>query len=191
MTIIISMERINKAFTNIHRRDFMPEAIADSAHIDSAMPIGFGQTISQPYTVEKMLEWLDVRPGNKILDVGAGSAWTSALLAFLATKKGYVYGVERIPELLNFGQQNLRRSKVFNAKLFQAGKILGLREHAPYDRILVSASAKELPIELLNQLKNGGKMVIPVGSDILEITKTVSGHHKTIVHSGFIFVPLL
>ena len=167
---------------------------SDSRHladVDNAMPIGHGQTISQPYTVRLMLKWLDPQPGEKILDVGSGSGWTTALLSYLVGSKGKIYAVERIPELLKFGRENNKRFDTKNAQFFPAGKKFGLPEHAPFDRILVSASPDELPQELVEQLKVGGKMVIPVQNDILEITKKSKNDIEIKKHPGFVFVPLI
>jgi protein-L-isoaspartate(D-aspartate) O-methyltransferase len=185
------MGTISKAFTEIDRADFLPPVQADGADIDAPLPIGFGQTNSQPSTVRMMLERLEVEPGNKILDVGSGSGWTSALLARLTGPKGFVYAVEAIPELLEFGHYNCRRVGIENVRFHQAGQQYGLPGHGPYERILVSAAARALPLELLKQLKPGGKMVIPVRNNILEIEKGVQGQINTDTHSGFAFVPLI
>ncbi len=183
--------RIEAAFKAIERADFMPADVKHMTELDEAVPIGYGQTISQPYTVGMMLQWLDPQPGNKILDIGSGSGWTTALLAYLVGPKGEVYAVERIPELVDFGRDNADRAGVKNARFFQAGDELGLPEEAPFDRILVSASADEFPEELMRQLKVGGKLVIPVMHDILEVTKTVKKDRGVRKHPGFVFVPLL
>lgn len=185
------MDAIDAAFQQTKRADFLPDEVKDQADKDMPLPIGFGQTNSQPYTVELMLRWLEVEKGNKILDVGAGSGWTTALLAHLTGAEGFVYAVEKVPELVVFGQTNCERAGTANVQFIEAGKGYGLPEHAPYDRILVSASARELPQELLNQLRVGGRMVIPVRSEILEITKTSKNTHDTVTHGGFAFVPLV
>jgi protein-L-isoaspartate(D-aspartate) O-methyltransferase len=125
------------------------------------------------------------------LDVGSGSGWTSVLLAHIVGPKGRVYAVERIPELVKFGRDNARRAGVTNAEFYQAGEAYGLPGHAPYERILVSASADELPRVLLEQLQIGGKLVIPIGHDILEITKHGRDDFTTRLHPDFAFVPLL
>lgn len=182
---------IGQAFQKVKRVNFVPDELKDEAHLDVALPIGFGQTISQPFTVRLMLEWLEPRAGDKLLDVGSGSGWTTGLLAYLVGPKGMVYAVEKIPELKEFGEQNCRRLDIKNAKFFKAGNELGLPQYAPFDRILVSATAEELPSEILDQLKVGGKMVIPVRNDILEISKFGKKNYETITHSGFIFVPLV
>lgn len=161
------------------------------AAVDAPLPIGYGQTISQPTTVEMMLGWLEPEPGNKVLDVGSGSGWTTALLAQLVGPTGMVYAVELIPELVEFGRQNVERLGIGNAKFYRTGKQLGLPKHAPYDRILVSAAAEELPKQLIEQLKPGGKLVVPVRNDILEIEKEKDGSYEQAVHPGFVFVPLI
>lgn len=156
-----------------------------------AVPIGYGQTISQPTTVEMMLAWLDAQPGDKVLDVGSGSGWTTALLSDIVGPKGKVYAVELVPELVDFGRNNAQRAAVSNAKFFQAGDSYGLPKHGPFNKILVSAAADSLPIDLVNQLHPGGKLVIPVRHSILEIFKNAKGKTRTIEHPGFVFVPLL
>lgn len=159
--------------------------------MDIALPIGYGQTNSQPYTVRLMFDWLDPQPGDVALDVGSGSGWTTALLAYLLGPRGHVHAMEIVPDLVEFGQHNCERHGITNVTFHQASEGYGLPEYAPFDRILVSASAQNVPEELKNELKPGGKLVIPVGHDILEISKTPDGHYPTKIHSGFIFVPLL
>ncbi len=182
---------IDGAFEAVDRANFMPPEVKQLAEVDSAAPIGHGQTISQPYTVRAMLEWLDPQPSEKVLDVGSGSGWTAALLAKLVGSKGKVYAVERIPELMGFGRDNVERLGINNVEFHAAGDKLGLPDEAPFDRILVSAAADELPAELVEQLKVGGKMVIPVHKDILEITKLPGAKLDIKIHPGFVFVPLL
>lgn len=185
------MDSINQAFKSIQRVDFVPEYLKDQASIDAPLPIGFGQTISQPTTVCLMMEWLETQPGEKVLDIGAGSGWTTALLSSMIGPKGKVFAIERIPELVQFGRDNCNKVGIQNVRFFQASKGYGLLQYSPYDRILVSATAQKLPKELLNQLKVGGKLVIPVQNDILEITKTSDHDYESITHSGFVFVPLV
>lgn len=169
----------------------MPPEVRHMASVDNAIPIGYGQTISQPSTVEMMLEWLDAQPSDRVLDVGSGSGWTTALLSHIVGPKGHIYAVERILELVEFGQDNAKRAGVRNAEFYQAGEEYGLPEYAPYDRMLVSAAADDLPQELIDQLKPGGKLVIPVHNDILEIIKNRQHKIQTTRHPGFVFVPLI
>lgn len=185
------MDQIDKAFKFTPRDNFLPDNYTGMVEVDMPLPIGYGQTNSQPSTVRMMLEWLEVEPGNKILDVGSGSGWTTALLANLTGPKGMVYAVEIVPELVRFGRANVERLDIKNARFYRAGKTFGLPDKAPFDRILVSAAAQKLPTELLDQLRVGGKMVIPVRSDVLEIEKTSDKTYETHRHPGFAFVPLI
>ena len=185
------MESIDKAFYEMQRANFLPEYSRKYSNIDKALPIEFGQTNSQPSTVRKMLEWLDAKQGDKILDVGSGSGWSTALLASITGPNGKVFAVEKISELVNFGRSNCKKLAITNVRFFRSGKIYGLPEYAPFDRILVSAAAQKLPNELLSQLKIGGKLVIPVKNDILEISKISNIKNKIIKHAGFVFVPLV
>ena len=182
---------LDQAFDDTPRVAFLPEGSQPYADMDEALVIGYGQTNSQPTVVRWMLEWLNPQPGDKVLDVGSGSGWTSALLARLVGPQGRVYAVERIPELVQFGQDNCERIGIDNVTFTQSGDMFGLPSESPFDRILVSASADSLPDELVDQLKPGGTMVIPVRNDILEIKKRPSGTVHTNTHSGFIFVSLL
>ncbi len=171
----------------IDRKDFVLKEYESEAYEDYPLPIGFNQTISQPSTVFFMLKLLNPKKGEKILDVGSGSGWTTALLAEAVGEKGKVLGVEKIPELVEFGRNNISKYDFKNVKIFEAKKELGLPSKAPFDKILVSASAKEVPEELINQLKDKGTMVIPVGNNILKIQKG----GKTEKYEGFVFVPLI
>jgi protein-L-isoaspartate(D-aspartate) O-methyltransferase len=184
-------DSIAAAFHDMPRRNFMPPDETGLAQFDNAWPIGYGQTISQPSTVRMMLEWLKVGQGNAILDVGSGSGWTTALLSQLVGEKGRVYAVEIIPELVEFGRANCARLDLNNIKFYQAGKRLGLPARGPFDRILVSAAAQKLSRRLLDQLKPKGKMVMPVGNSIMEISKGETGDIAVIEHPGFVFVPLV
>ena len=185
------MHRVDEAFQTIGRADFLPDAVKDEADIDAPLPIGYGQTNSQPSTVRQMLIWLDPHPGEKVLDVGAGSGWTSALLAYLVGPDCNVLTVEKVPELVKFGAENCRRAGIRNAGFFAAADAYGLPDFAPYDRILVSAAASRLPLELLDQLKPGGRIVIPVQNSIHVVDKTSGDGYKDTEHPGYVFVPLV
>jgi protein-L-isoaspartate(D-aspartate) O-methyltransferase len=183
--------QIEEAFRSVDRKNFLPEAEADYADIDIPLPIGFGQTNSQPSTVKMMLRWLEAQAGEKVLDVGSGSGWTSALLSKLVGPYGKVHAVEIIPELVEFGQENCARLAIKNIEFHQASKDFGLKKHSPYDRILVSAATEYVPKTLIEQLKATGKLVIPIKYDVLEISKTSFNKTETIIHPGFAFVPLV
>lgn len=188
----ILSSRIVEAFQQVDRRHFMTPRRRHMADIDAAVPIGFGQTISQPSTVAQMLLWLAPLPGQSILDIGSGSGWTTALLAYLVGLKGRVYAVERIPKLKAFGENNCRRFGCANVQFHLADNRLGLPQYAPYDRILVSAAAHNaIPDELIDQLAPNGKMVIPVNHSIFELQKNDEEVASSRQHYGFSFVPLV
>lgn len=184
-------DRVGQALRAVDRSLFLPPEVRAAADLDMPLPIGFGQTNSQPTTVRWMLEWLDPQPGDKVLDVGSGSGWTTALLAHLVGPKGRVYAVELVPELVRLGAHNAKWAGVKNARFFEAGEVFGLPDFAPYNRILVSAAAPEVPNELLQQLQIGGRLVIPVRSSIYVIDKTGREKYESTEHRGFAFVPLL
>ncbi|HET6863836.1 MAG TPA: protein-L-isoaspartate O-methyltransferase [Candidatus Saccharimonadales bacterium] len=185
------MSSIAEAFSTIDRANFIPENFKYMSGADMPLPIGYSQTISQPTTVEMMLEWLDAQPDEKVLDVGSGSGWTTALLSIIVGPKGHVYAVERISELVECGRENVERLGMRNVSFHQAGKEFGLPAEAPFNRILVSASADKLPQTLIDQLKPGGKLVIPVHNSIFEIYKNPDCGIESTEHPGFVFVPLL
>lgn len=185
------MDRLEEAFGVIDRGDFLPAEEVPYKGVDAPLSIGFGQTNSQPSTVYLMLDWLDPQPGDKILDVGSGSGWTTALLAHLVRPKGKIYAVEKIPELVEFGTDNCQRIGVSNAEFYAAGKKVGLPKFAPYDRILVSAAAPSLPQELLDQLVAHGRIVIPIQGSIWIIDKLGAEKYEKKEHTGFAFVPLV
>ena len=188
---ILKNRNIEKAFTAIDRADFVDEKYQSEVYEDYPLQIGFGQTISQPRVVAFMLELLEVSEGDKVLDVGTGSGWTTALLSVLVGEEGVVIGVEIIPELIMKGQENIQKAGVKNAKIIQAEEVLGNPDEAPYDRILVSASSQEIPEELISQLKNNGTMVCVVGYSILKITKGSQGNIIREDFPDFAFVPLV
>ncbi len=184
-------KKIEEAFRHIDRKLFLPSNELSEAMLDVPLPIGYGQTNSQPSTVKQMLEWLDVKEGQKILDVGSGSGWTSALLSYLVGENGNVIAVEKVPELVLIGKQNCQKLNLTNVEFKQAETLLGWPKEAPYNRILVSAAAKKLPRELVNQLLKDGVMVVPVQNSILKVHKTKNGELVVDEHQGYAFVPLL
>ena len=178
-----------ESFNAIDRKDFVPYPLRDEAYEDYPLFIGAGQTISQPYTVAFMLELLELRRDDTVLDIGCGSGWTTALLAH-AARSGFVTGVERIPQLLDFARENLAKYAFENIDLQLAGKTLGLPGQS-FDKILVSAAAEELPMELVRQLNPGGIMVIPIGNYVSVIRKKEGERFVQEDFYGFRFVPLI
>lgn len=182
------MDSVTDAFRAWPREGFLPPSVRSRASFDGPLDIGRGQTNSQPRTVEDMLRLLDVRPGQRVLDVGSGSGWTTALLAHLTGPEGEVIGVEIEPELVEFGRDNLARTGQHWARIEQAhSDVYGWPEEAPYDRILVSAEPRELPEDLVAQLADDGVMVIPVAGTMLRVTNP---GRKITRHGAYRFVPL-
>lgn len=184
------MNTLEQAFSTIKRTDFLPAGAHSLASVDAPLSIGHEQTNSQPSTVKAMLELLDVQPGHRVLDIGAGSGWSSALLGYLVGEQGEVTGVERIPELVSLARSANAKQNQPWVQIRQAeGGVLGAPEDAPFDRILVSAMADALPEQLVEQLGEGGVMVIPVADEMLRVRR--SGMDTKITrHGQFRFVPL-
>ena len=187
---VLKTPEIINAFYKIDRAFFVPKEFHDYAYEDYPLSIGYGATISQPYTVAFMLELLQPKKGEKILDVGSGSSWTTALLAHIVGIKGKIFGVEIVPELIKFAKDNLKKFKFSNIKILKGGGELGFLKEAPYDKILVSASAYKLPEKLLHQLASPGKIVIPIGHSIWKIEKDKKSRQTRLEFPGFTFVPL-
>jgi protein-L-isoaspartate(D-aspartate) O-methyltransferase len=184
-------DAVAEAFAATPRTGFLPRRARRRASYDGPIQIGHGQTNSQPRTVADMLALLEVHPGHRVLDVGAGSGWTTALLAHLTGPTGSVVGVELVPELVTFGVANLARVQRLWARIVEAEPdVLGWPTEAPYDRVLVSAEARELPQALVGQLAEDGRMVIPVSGTML-LVRASSGEPVVSEHGGYRFVPLL
>ena len=182
------MDAVDRAFAAMPREGFLPQSVRRRASYDGPLRIAAGQTNSQPRTVADMLRLLAVEPGHRVLDVGAGSGWATALLAHLSGPDGEVVGVELEPELVAFGSENLARTRQPWASIRQATSgVLGVPERAPYDRILVSAEAQELPPALVDQLADDGRLVIPVAGTMLLVTNPGA---RVTEHGSYRFVPL-
>lgn len=194
----LKTDLIIDAFSEINRLEFLPQDLEGQFMADVALPIGHGQTISQPRTVAIMLELLEPQRGQNILDVGAGSGWITALLCYIVGKDGRVTALERIEELAMWGKNNVAKYKNY-IENFDKGiaqfHVLdgkkGFPENAPYDRIIVSASAKIIPEDLKKQLKIGGKMVIPVKNSLIYLEKKGEDDFYKEEYPGYNFVPLI
>lgn len=182
--------QIIDVFEKIDRRYFVPKEYDENIYIDAPLPIGKNQTISQPTTVAFMLELLEPKEGDKILDIGSGSGWTAALLCELVGKNGSVTGLERIDELVRQGQKNLAQFHHDNCHIEKAASTLGITGET-FDRILVSASSEEIPYELFSQMKTDATLVIPVRNSIFKFKKISDTEIKKEEYHGFVFVPLI
>ena len=196
----LKTKTIIEAFQRIKRADFLPEGMKNLAEVNEALPIGLGQTISQPLVVAFMLELLQPKPGEKILDIGSGSGWTSALLAQIVggpsktEYPGKVIAIEIVPELKEFGEKNVAKYNFIEkgiAEFVCADGSLGYEKEAPFDKILASASAKKIPDAWKQQLKINGKIVTPIGNSIWLLEKKSENEFKEKEYPGFVFVPLI
>jgi len=191
---IIRSDAVREAFLKQPRYLFVEKRYRKYAHVDEPLPIPSGQTISAPHMVAIMLELADLKPGMKVLEIGTGSGWNAALISELV--KTDVYTVERIPELVEFARRNLQRAGVEHVHVFLGDGSRGFPPKAPYDRIIVTAGAPVIPEPLIEQLKPGGRLIIPVGSyhlwqDLYIVDKTRDGKIKKKSWEGVAFVPLV
>lgn len=185
---------ILEAFQTVDRADFLPEAEKDHADMNIPLPIGYGQTNSQPLTVAFLLELLQPQPGERVLDVGAGSGWTAALFARLVGERGSVTAIERIPQLFRFAEENLKRYRFPQLRLLCRDATIPDPEQPIYDIIHVAAAAREVPATFRDRLALHGRMVIPIGGEeqtIVLVTKTRPSNFLEQRFPGFLFVPLV
>lgn len=185
------IHRVEEAMRGVDRRNFLPQQERAHAPLDRPLPIGRGQTNSQPSTVARTLTLLRVEPGQHVLDVGAGSGWTTALLGRLVGPGGVVIGVELEPELVSWGRTNVRIYDQAWTSVRQADPAcLGWPGTGPYDRILVSAESQDVPKALVEQLCPGGIMVIPVAGTLCSVHRLAAGGVDVAEHGAYRFVPL-
>ncbi len=184
--------RVLEAMKNVPRHLFVPENYVDHAYDDTPLPIGFGQTISQPYIVAVMSELLEVEPGDRVLEIGTGSGYQAAVLAEMGME---VYTVEIIPELAQQAKERLRRLGYTQVHCLQADGYYGWADHAPYEAIIVTAAPDHVPQPLLQQLADGGRLVIPVGpqGSFQTLWKFVKQGEEVKAYEimGVLFVPLV
>jgi len=190
----LKTDSIIDAFSKINRVEFVPDDLKNQVEENVPLPIGYGQTISQPLTVAFMLELLSPQRGQNILDLGSGSGWTTALLSYIVGPRGKVSAIERIPELCEWGKTNADKFKFVKrgiANFYCIDGSEGYEKNAPYDRILISAMTQRIPNALKNQLKIGGKMVIPVHGSVWLLEKRGKDDFYEKEYPGFSFVPLI
>jgi protein-L-isoaspartate(D-aspartate) O-methyltransferase len=186
-------ERVLAAFAAVPREMFVAPPQAGSAYLDQPLPIGHGQTISQPYVVALMLEALELEGGERMLEVGAGSGYAAAVAAQIAVQ---VYAIERLPELAAQARDNLRRAGCVNVQISCADGSLGWPQQAPFDAILVSAGGPDVPAALKAQLGPRGRLVMPVGRDrraqrLLRVTRAEPDRFVEEDLGPVAFVPLI
>jgi protein-L-isoaspartate(D-aspartate) O-methyltransferase len=185
-------ERVIRAMSRVPREHFVPQAYLSRAYDDTPLFIGAGQTISAPHMVAIMCDLLDLQEGMKVLEVGGGSGYHAAVMAGLVGPSGHVYSIERLPELANQAQENLAKAGIENVAIIVGDGSIGLALHAPYDRISVAATAPRVPEPLKQQLKPGGKMVLPVGRGYQELVLVTRKNGFAIEEKmGVAFVPLI
>jgi len=184
-------EEILKAIQIIDRKNFVSENNLEEAYEDHTLSIGYGQTISQPYTVAFMLQELELKKGDRILEIGTGSGWNAALMSYLVGENGEIYSVEVVKELAEKAKEILGDYK--NVFVFNMDGSRGLAQYAPYDKIILTAAPKQMPEEIKKQLGDGGILLAPVGEYMQKLIKITRKKDKfTETEKGdFIFVPLV
>ena len=188
----ISDPKVLEAMRTVPRHLFVPEALQGRAYGDHALPISANQTISQPFIVARMTELLELDSNSRVLEIGAGSGYQTAVLAKIAAQ---VYSIERIADLAREAQARIRQLEIYKATIKCFDGTLGWAAHAPYDAILVAAGGPNIPEPLIAQLKVGGRLVVPVGESresqrLVRVLKTDKGQREE-DHGGCAFVPLI
>lgn len=187
----VADRKILQAIETVDRKKFLPDSQKAKAYQDKPIPIGHGQTISQPSLVATMTKKLDVDDLSKVLEIGTGSGYQAAILAEIVDQ---VYSIERVEKLAKRAQETLDELGYDNIEIVVGDGTKGLLEHSPYDGIIVTAAAPEIPQPLINQLKEGGRLVIPVGGKMtqsLQVCQKKEGELETIEESYVRFVPLV
>lgn len=192
-TKFLTDENVECAIRNIPRHNFVLMSDVDKAYSNEPLAIMKNQTISQPAVVSRMTEWLDIKKGQKILEVGTGSGWQTAILSYLVGD-GIVFSVEIHPELVEFAQNNLKKLDINNVNVILNDGSLGYPDAAPYDRIIITAACSKIPTLLFDQLSQNGLLIAPVGDSsqsLVLLKKTSQGIIEIKNESNYVFVPLL
>jgi len=186
---------VAEALRKVPREEFVPRSLMDEAYIDTPLPIGSGQTISAPHMVAMMAEALDLRPGQKVLEVGGGSGYHAAVTAELVSPGGHVFTVERLPALVEFARDNIARTGYSDSvTVILSDGSVGLPSEAPFDRIFVACGAPAVPEPLKSQLKDGGLMLVPVGGRMYQNLVKIERRGDRYISQdlgGCVFVPLV
>ncbi len=190
---LLKTKNIIDAFKMAVRYEFIPKEYLELAHEDTPLPIAQGSTISQPSTVAIMLEELDPLPGEKVLEIGTGSGWQTAILSFCVAGRGKVITIEIDKDVFEFAKRNISKFKVENIVAINADGAEGHQKGGPYDKIIFTAAIPEIPLKVLGQLKVGGKLLAPVGENLqamISVTKTAANKYDQKDMGLFIFVPI-
>lgn len=189
----IKTQAVKDSFLKIPREEFVPRSVQHYAYVDTPFDIGNGQTISAPHMVAIMCEALDIQEGMNILEIGAGSGYHAAIVASLVGKTGKVFTIERFESLAQQAIENLTNTHITNVTVEIGDGSCGLPTHQPYDRIYVTCAAPSVPDPLLDQLRDPGKLLIPIGDISCELTLIEKKQGKTTTHylGGCMFVPLI
>jgi protein-L-isoaspartate(D-aspartate) O-methyltransferase len=192
----IKSQKVKKAMLKVPREQFMPQGSFYQAYADRPFPIGKGQTISAPHMVAIIAERLDLEGGMNILEIGTGWGYNAAVVAEVVGRKGHIYTVERIPELAAKARENLEKTGYSKlVTVIEGDGTRGYPEKAPYDRIYGTASAPKIPEPLKEQLKIGGKLIVPMGSDyfqdLISMVRVSEDEYQTKNLGGVVFVPMI
>lgn len=187
----ISSEKVLNAMAKVQRQLFVPENLQEQAYADNPLPIGFGQTISQPYVVAFMTQALDIKEGEKVLEIGSGSGYQAAILAELTDN---VYTIEIIPKLAENAKRNLKAAGYSNVQVLNADGYFGWQQHAPFDAIIITAATTHVSTPLIEQLKGNGRMILPLGSTLYYQTLTLITKKDSELETSYLigvrFVPM-
>src|SRR3989344_990171 len=190
---LIKDRKLIEAFKKIKREDFILEKDLKRSYGDYPLDIGHGQTISQPSTIMIMTQALELKEGDKVLEIGTGSGYQATIISELIGKNGRVYTTEIINELVNFARENLKKAKIKNVEVIKKDGGSGLKKFAPYDKIILTAACSKIPDVLIEELKDPGILIAPVGplymQEMIKIIKK-SGNIENINLGHFVFVPL-
>ncbi len=189
----ITDKKVLKAIEETKRHLFVPENQRHKAYGNYPLPIGSGQTISQPYTVARMLELLELEKGHKVLEIGAGSGYNVAVISHIVGKKGKIYALEIKEPLVGLAKDNLKKAGIKNVRVIHRDGHEGYEEEAPYDRIIVTAAAENIPQKLVQQLKRGGILIVPINSGYSDVMTKIKKNQKIEItkHGDYSFVPFI
>ncbi|BDC35697.1 MAG: protein-L-isoaspartate O-methyltransferase [Candidatus Methanoliparum thermophilum] len=191
----IISKKVEEAMLSVPRELFIPDNKIMYAYEDQPLEIGLGQTISAPHMVAMMTEILNLQEGNKVLEIGTGSGYQAAIISKIVGKDGKIVSIERFADLARFAKENLKKAGITGVKIVISDGSLGYKDEAPYDKICVTCATPDIPPPLIEQLKPGGRMVIPVGSryfqELFVVDKDEYGHITKKNTGGVVFVPLI